>query len=124
MKSLFKRAFAAATSSVLVLSQLAATAVNINAADAQPLVVDKAWTLKVPFADQKDALATYLDPIEVNAEETEATFAAGTETVNDLHSKWNDDFESALLAALGAKDSVENEVNTAALRGLIKTMLS
>ncbi len=123
MKSLFKRAFATATSSVLVFSQLAATAVNTNAAD-QPLVVDKALALKVPFEDELDALTTYLDPIEVNEEETEATFAEGTETVNDLHSKWNDEFESAMLSVLGSKDSLTREQGTGKFKNAVKTALT
>ena len=47
MKSLFKRTIAAASSSVLVLSQLATLAANVNvsAADAAPLNIDKKFVL-------------------------------------------------------------------------------
>ena len=57
MKSLFKRTVAAASSSVLVLSQLATLAANVNvtAADAAPLTIDKKFVLDVPV-DEKDPL--------------------------------------------------------------------
>ena len=57
MKSLFKRTIAAASSSVLVLSQLATLAANVNvsAADAAPLNIDKKFVLDVPI-DEKDPL--------------------------------------------------------------------
>ena len=57
MKSLFKRTVAAASSSVLVLSQLATIAANVNvsAAETAPLTVDKKFVLDVPV-DEADPL--------------------------------------------------------------------
>ena len=79
MKSLFKRTLAAATGSVIALSQLAAMAVNVNvsAADTAPAsgvtTVDKKFCLNVPVAKA--------DPFKITA------------------SDWNDKLESELLAA-------------------------
>ena len=75
MKSLFKRTIAAASSSVLVLSQLATVAANVNvsAADAAPLSIDKKFVLDVPV-DEKDPLK------------------------QGQFSDWNDEAESLILA--------------------------
>ena len=79
MKSLFKRTLAAATGSVIALSQLAAMAVNVNvsAADTAPAsgvtTVDKEFCLNVPVAKA--------DPFKI------------------LASDWNDKLESEMLAA-------------------------
>ena len=75
MKSLFKRTIAAASSSVLVLSQLATVAANVNvsAADAAPLNIDKKFVLDVPV-DEKDPLK------------------------QGQFSDWNDEAESLILA--------------------------
>jgi hypothetical protein len=54
MKSLFKRVLASATGSVMLLSQMAATAVNTTAADAT--VLDKAWLTEVPTDGEVPAL--------------------------------------------------------------------
>ena len=75
MKSLFKRTIAAASSSVLVLSQIATLAANVNvsAADAAPLNIDKKFVLDVPV-DEKDPLKS------------------------GQFSDWNDEAESLILA--------------------------
>ena len=80
MKSLFKRTLAAASSSILVLSQLSAVAANVNISAAGtdseikfPIVVDKESVLFVPINEE--------DPLI------------------GLHSDWNDKAEAALLAA-------------------------
>lgn len=83
MKSLFKRTLAAASSSILVLSQLSAVAaVNVSAADAAPAAASSATTIDKEFV--------LFVPID---EET---------PWNGLHSDWNDKLEAAALTA-GAK---------------------
>ena len=79
MKSLFKRTLAAATGSILALSQFAAVTANVNvtAADETPaasssaVTIDKDFVLFVPI-DEK-------------------------EPMNGLHSDWNDKLETALM---------------------------
>ena len=84
MKSIFKRTLAAASSSILVLSQLSAVAatVNVGAADEAPAATSSATTIDKEFV-------LYV-PID---EET---------PWNGLHSDWNDKLEAAALTA-GAK---------------------
>ncbi len=81
MKSIFKRTLAAASSSILVLSQLSAVAatVNVSAADEAPAAASSATTIDKEFA--------LFVPID---EET---------PWNGLHSDWNDKLEAAALAA-------------------------
>ena len=62
MKSLFKRVLASATGSVMLLTQMAATAVNTTAADAT--VLDKTWLTDVPTDGEVpslDDLAIFVD---------------------------------------------------------------
>ncbi len=88
MKSLFKRTIAAASSSVLVLSQVATLAANVNVSAATtPLIIDKEFVLDVPV-DANDPLKA------------------------DQHSDWNNEAE-ALLLELGDKDI---EVSTAKIK--------
>lgn len=84
MKSIFKRTLAAASSSILVLSQLSAVAatVNVSAADEAPAASSSATTIDKEFV--------LFVPID---EET---------PWNGLHSDWNDKLEAAALTA-GAK---------------------
>ena len=84
MKSIFKRTLAAASSSILVLSQLSAVAatVNVSAADEAPVAASSATTIDKEFV--------LFVPID---EET---------PWNGLHSDWNDKLEAAALTA-GAK---------------------
>lgn len=84
MKSIFKRTLAAASSSILVLSQLSAVAatVNVSAADEAPAAASSATTIDKEFV--------LFVPID---EET---------PWNGLHSDWNDKLEAAALTA-GAK---------------------
>ena len=81
MKSLFKRTLAAASSSILVLSQLSAVAANLNisaadepaAASSSVTTIDKEFVLYVPIDKE--------------------------EPMNGLHSDWNDKLETALLGS-------------------------
>lgn len=84
MKSIFKRTLAAASGSILVLSQLSAVAatVNVGAADEAPAAASSATTIDKEFV--------LFVPID---EET---------PWNGLHSDWNDKLEAAALTA-GAK---------------------
>ena len=134
MKSLFKRVLASATGSVMLLSQMAATAVNTTAADAT--VLDKAWLTEVPTDGEVpalDDLAIFVDGeafndmaklyVEQEAEEDESELTIGdvedfTETTEGEEeedkpsyapavfgeSNWNDKFETAIKAAVGDGD--------------------
>ncbi|MBQ5334870.1 MAG: hypothetical protein J6Z45_02875 [Oscillospiraceae bacterium] len=103
MKSLFKRVLATATGSVLLVSQLAATGININAADdASGTVLNKEWLTDVPV-DTKTFPLPGIDelPVVIEGEETEA------EAIQWGESIWNDQFESAINTIVGDKDFVE-----------------
>ncbi len=129
MKSLFKRVLASATGSVMLLTQMAATAVNTTAADAT--VLDKAWLTDVPTDGEVpslDDLAIFVDGeafndmakllVAAEAEEDESELVnydvedlvettEGEEEEEEYapavfgESNWNDKFETAIKAAVG-----------------------
>ena len=111
MKSLFKRVLATATGSVLLVSQLAATGININAADT-PL--DKAWLTDVPVDTDLFPLPGIDElPVVIDGEETEA------EAIQWGESIWNDQFESAINTIVGDKDFVEKSFYGQKARDLV-----
>ena len=145
MKSLFKRVLASATGSVMLLTQMAATAVNTTAADAT--VLDKTWLTDVPTDGEVpslDELAIFVDGeafndmakllVAAEAEEDESELTIGdvedfTETTEGEEeedkpsyspaifgeSNWNDKFETAIKAAVGDGETTV-DVDDAAFR--------
>ncbi len=115
MKSLFKRVLATATGSVLLVSQLAATGININAADsASGTVLDKAWLTDVPVDTDVCPLPAIDElPVVIEGEESDA------EAVQWGESDWNDQLESAMNTLLGDKDSVQASFFGAKARELV-----
>lgn len=104
MKSLFKRTLAAATGSILALSQFAAVTANVNvtAADETPaasssaVTIDKDFVLFVPI-DEK-------------------------EPMNGLHSDWNNKLETALMGTTDKTFTFDLETGkTEAKRILLKS---
>ena len=115
MKSLFKRVLATATGSVLLVSQLAATGLNITAADdASGTVLDKAWLTDVPVDTKLFPLPAIDElPVVIEGEETEA------EAIQWGESIWNDQFESAINTIVGDKDFVEKSFYGQKVRNLV-----
>ncbi|MBQ3940989.1 MAG: hypothetical protein II723_07745 [Oscillospiraceae bacterium] len=114
MKSLFKRVLATATGYVLLVSQLAATGININAADsASGTVLDKAWLTAVPV-DEATIPAIDALPVVIEGED-----AAAAGSVQWGESVWNDDLETAMNTVLGDKDSVSASFFGAKARELV-----
>ena len=115
MKSLFKRVLATATGSVLLVSQLAATGLNITAADdASGTVLDKAWLTDVPVDTKLFPLPAIDElPVVIEGEETEA------EAIQWGESIWNDQFESAINTIVGDKDFVEKSFVGQKVRNIV-----
>ena len=115
MKSIFKRVLATATGSVLFVSQLAATGININAADsASGTILDKAWITDVPVDTELFPLPA-IDELPVVIEGEEST----AEAVQWGESIWNDQFHTAINTIVGDKDFVEKSFVGQKVRNLV-----
>ena len=90
MKSLFKRTLAAASSSVLALTQLATVAANVNVSAADTPTAASSTSIELPVKIDKESLLFV--PI------SEETPEIGQ------HSDWNDKLEAGLLAMSGDKE--------------------
>ncbi|MBR6420698.1 MAG: hypothetical protein IKS42_10205 [Oscillospiraceae bacterium] len=112
MKTFFKRTAAAATGSVLVLTQLAATAV-INTSAAESKTWDKAWVISVPVEET-------LKSTEVVEGDTVKEI---TSSVVAGESQWNNDFEAAILAIAGG-DSATATSGVSAVKTTVKNLLA
>ena len=112
MKTFFKRTAAAATGSVLVLTQLAATAV-INTSAAESKTWDKAWVISVPVEET-------LKSTEVVEGDTVKEI---TSSVVAGESQWNNDFEAAILAIAGG-DSATAASGVSAVKTTVKNLLA
>jgi len=112
MKTFFKRTAAAATGSVLALTQLAATAV-VNVSAAESKTWDKAWVIDVPVEETVKSTAI------VDGD----TVKEITESVVAGESQWNSDFEAAILAIAGT-DDVSTTAATTAAKNFVKRQLT
>lgn len=112
MKTFFKRTAAAATGSVLALTQLAATAV-INTSAAESKTWDKAWVISVPVEET-------LKSTEVVEGDTVKEI---TSSVVAGESQWNNDFEAAILAIAGG-DSATAASSVSAVKTTVKNLLA
>ncbi len=112
MKTFFKRTAAAATGSVLVLTQLAATAV-INTSAAESKTWDKAWVISVPVEET-------LKSTEVVEGDTVKEI---TSSVVAGESQWNNDFEAAILAIAGG-DSATATSGVSAVKTTVKNLVA
>ena len=112
MKTIFKRAAATATGSVLLLSQLAATAVvNFDVAAADTTAMDKAWVIDVPVEETLKVTAI-TDGSTVN--EITSSVVAGES---------NKDFETAILAIAGSS-AVTSTASSAGVKKAIENALA
>ena len=115
MKSLFKRVLATATGSVLLVSQLAATGININAADsASGTILDKAWITDVPVDTELFPLPAIDElPVVIEGDESAAEAVPWGESI------WNDQFHTAINTIVGDKDFVEKSFVGQKVRDLV-----
>ncbi len=123
MKQIFKRTLATATGSLLVLSQIAATAVNISAADTtagDKLTVDRGFIVDVDLVDSE--IQSYVDETFdlTTIEDSEKPVAAATHE-NAPHSLWASELETYITQQLGEGGS--REVATAGAKTYVKKAL-
>ena len=112
MKTFFKRTAAAATGSVLALTQLAATAV-INTSAAESKTWDKAWVVSVPVEETLKSTAIVEGD---TVKEITSSVVAG-------ESLWNNDFDTAMLAITGG-ETVSQTAATTAAKNAVKNFLA
>ena len=104
MKTFFKRTAAAATGTVLALTQLAATTViNVNAEETSKW--DKAWVVNVPV---EDAVASEQIVVDGTVQEVTSSVKVGEST-------WNNDFQTGILAIAGS-GAVDTKASASALQ--------
>ena len=111
MKTFFKRTAAAATGTVLALTQLAATTViNVNAEETSKW--DKAWVVNVPV---EDAVASEQIVVDGTVQEVTSSVKVGEST-------WNNDFQTGILAIAGS-GAVDTKASASALQKAVKLAL-